>query len=150
MTRFIFAGLAMAMFAFPARADGGVSLYEAARVSDPQPRKVRAPLPPKRPHGLPAFVRGRLVCAANVNRLLAHKGIQGTGSALAMSFLRWGRAASIQPGAVQVERRRGGGHVRVVSHHDGERFWCLNPSSRHQDWVLTPCSAGRAIAWRVG
>lgn len=149
MTRILATGIALAILAFPARADGGVSLYDVARVSDPAPRNVRAPIPPRRPAGLPAFVRGRLVCAINVGRLLEAKGVEPPRSALAMSFLAWGRPSAIRPGAVQVERRRGGGHVRVVSHHDGNGWQCINPSARHQDWVLTPCANRNVIGWRV-
>lgn len=106
-------------------------------------RWVNIPLPPP-----PPYVRGRLTCAVNVNRYLARMGKPTTGSALAHSFLRWGRPSGPRPGAVQVERRRGGGHVKIVSHHDGARWMCLNPSVSRQAWHLTPCG-GRAMAWRA-
>jgi hypothetical protein len=106
-------------------------------------RWVKIPLPQP-----PPYVRGRLTCAVNVNRYLARMGKPGTGSALAMSFLRWGRPSGPQPGAIQVERRRGGGHVKIVSHHDGARWMCVNPSASRQQWRLTPCG-GRAVAWRA-
>lgn len=132
--------------AAPALADQSPTeflLEEAARAR-PKARLVTAPQPPRRPAGLPAFVRGRLVCAVNVNRYLASRGIAGTGSGLALSFLRWGRPSGPVPGAVQVQRRRGGGHVKIVL-GDG---MCLNPSARAQDWRVVPCG-GRAIAWRT-
>lgn len=141
----ILAGLAALGHAAPAQAEQSPTefiLEEAAR-AQPKGRLVTAPLPPRRPEGLPAFVRGRLVCAANVNRYLASKGVQGTGSNLALSFLRWGRPSGPVPGAVQVQRRPGGGgHVKVVM---GGGL-CLNPSARAQAWRVVPC--GRAIAWR--
>jgi hypothetical protein len=102
-----------------------------------------------RPEKLPSFIRGRLVCAANVNRLLEHRGKKGTGSNLAHSFAQWGRPSKIQPGAIQLEKRRNGGHVKVVSHHDGERWICLNPSARSQAWKFTNCGNKRVIGWRV-
>jgi len=107
-------------------------------------RWVSIPLPPP-----PAFVRGRLVCAINVNRYLARMGKPTTGSAMALSFLAWGRPSGPKPGAVQVERRgRAGGHVKIVSHHDGGRWLCLNPSASRQRWDLAPCGP-RAVAWRA-
>jgi hypothetical protein len=141
----------------PALAEGA-NLYEVwahqaayeTSATQAKPRRVRAPIPPVRPHDLPAYVRGRLTCAINVNRLLAMKGVEGTKTALALDFLSWGRPTAPQPGAVQIERRgRNAGHVRVVSHHDGIGWKCLNPSARHQNWTLTPCEEGRVIAWRA-
>jgi hypothetical protein len=62
------------------------------------------------------FIAGRLACAINVNSALAERGIRGTGSAAALSYLRWGRSAGGPvPGAVIVSSRRGGGHVALVS-----------------------------------
>lgn len=98
----------------------------------------------------PPFIRGRLVCARNVNAALAQRGIEGTGSALAFSFLRWGRPSGPQPGAVQISGRRGGGHVMIVSHQEEGEWLCLNPSTRRQQWQVVPCNRGpRAIAYRV-
>lgn len=62
------------------------------------------------------YIAGRLICAVNVGSALAERGIKGTGSALALSYLRWGRSAGGPiPGAVAVSARRGGGHVAIVS-----------------------------------
>lgn len=95
------------------------------------------------------FVRGRLICAINVNAALAERGIRGTGSALAKSFLAWGRASGPVPGAVAVYHRRGGGHVAIVSHIDQRgRVWVWNPSARRQAWQLAPYGKS-AIAYRV-
>lgn len=95
------------------------------------------------------FVRGRLICADNVNAALAERGIRGTGSRLAKSFLGWGRASGPVPGAVAVYHRRGGGHVAIVSHVDANgRVWVWNPSARRQAWQLAPYGKS-AIAYRV-
>ena len=62
------------------------------------------------------YIAGRLICAVNVGVALAERGIKGTGSALALSYLQWGRSAGGPvPGAVIVSARRGGGHVAIVS-----------------------------------
>jgi len=100
--------------------------------------------------GTPRFVRGRLVCARNVNAALAARGIRGTGSALAKSFLSWGRASGPTPGAVAVfNRGRRGGHVAIVQEvrSDGTVIY-LNPSSRRQAWQVGPYNR-RPIAFRV-
>ena len=95
-----------------------------------------------------AFIRGRLVCAINVNAELARRGIRGTGSALAKSFLHWGRASPPVRGAVAVYSRRGGGHVAIVSRVVNGRVYVLNPSTRKQRWVET-IYPRKAIAYRV-
>lgn len=96
------------------------------------------------------FIRGRLVCAANVGQELARRGIKGTGSRLAKSYLSWGRASPPVPGAVAVfNRGRKGGHVAIVHSvkPDGTVIY-LNPSSRRQAWVIGPYRK-RPIAFRV-
>lgn len=96
------------------------------------------------------FIRGRLVCARNVNAALAARGIRGTGSAYAKSFLSWGRGSGPQPGAVAVfSRGRRGGHVAIVHEvkSDGTVIY-LNPSSRRQAWQVGPYNR-RPIAFRV-
>jgi hypothetical protein len=60
------------------------------------------------------YIAGRLICAINVNSALAERGIHGTGSALAKSFLGWRRASAAVP--------RGGGGV------GSPRWW----SRRHR------------------
>lgn len=96
------------------------------------------------------FIRGRLVCARNVGAELARRGIRGTGSALAKSYLHWGRPSGPQPGAVAVfSRGRRGGHVAIVQsvRPDGTVIY-LNPSSRRQTWQVGPYNR-RPIAFRV-
>ncbi|MBN8968927.1 MAG: CHAP domain-containing protein [Rhizobiales bacterium] len=96
------------------------------------------------------FIRGRLVCALNVGAELARRGIRGTGSALAKSYLSWGHASTPRPGAVAVfSRGRRGGHVAIVHsvRPDGTVIY-LNPSSRRQAWQIGPYHK-RPIAFRV-
>jgi hypothetical protein len=94
------------------------------------------------------YIAGRLVCAINVNAELARRGIRGTGSALAESFLHWGRPSRPVAGAVAVYGRRGGGHVAIVSRVVGGRVYVWNPSSRAHRWREVEYR-GRAIAYRV-
>lgn len=92
------------------------------------------------------FIAGRLACARNVNAALAARGIRGTGSALAKSFLRWGRASGPVPGAVAVYNRRGGGHVAIVAKVVNGKPWVWNPGRRGWRLVAYP---RQAIAYRV-
>jgi hypothetical protein len=94
------------------------------------------------------YIAGRLVCAVNVNAELARRGIRGTGSALAKSFLRWGRPSRPVAGAVAVYGRKGGGHVAIVSRVVGGRVYVWNPSSRAHRWREVEYRR-RAIAYRV-
>ncbi|OJW65467.1 MAG: hypothetical protein BGO65_12110 [Afipia sp. 64-13] len=96
------------------------------------------------------FIRGHLKCALNVGAELARRGIRGTGSALAKSYLSWGRASGPVRGAVAVFDRGGkGGHVAIVQavRPDGTVIY-LNPSSRRQAWQIGPYRK-RPIAFRV-
>jgi hypothetical protein len=96
------------------------------------------------------FIGGSLKCAVNVNAALAAKGIQGTGSAMAKSFLHWGRASAAVPGAVAVYHRGGrksrSGHVAIVSRVEGNTVYVLNPGRGGWREVAYP---KRAIAYRV-
>lgn len=98
------------------------------------------------------FVRGRLICARNVNSALAERGIKGTGSALAKSFLAWGRKSPPVPGAVAIfnrGRNPKAGHVAIVHKvlPNGTMIY-VNPSASKQRWVIGPYR-GRPIAFRV-
>lgn len=98
------------------------------------------PVPP------PPFIRGRLVCADNVNRFRAKLGLRTTNSRAAFSFRSLRPVGRDTPGAVQVSRRRGGGHAEIVA--GGGKCW--NPSAARQRWVLVACSARRnVIGWYV-
>jgi hypothetical protein len=94
------------------------------------------------------YVTGRLRCAVNVGAALAERGIQGTGSALALSYLKWGRASEPVPGAVAVSARRGGGHVAIVSRVEGDQVFVWNPSPRGRGWQEV-AYRHRAISYRV-
>lgn len=99
--------------------------------------------------GLPRFVFGRLICAVNVNRALAARGIRGTGSALAKSFLRWGRASGPVPGAVAVYNRgrsSRSGHVAIVSRIVDGKVYVWNPGRHGWREIVY---RRRAIAYRV-
>jgi hypothetical protein len=95
------------------------------------------------------FIAGRLTCAVNVNAALAERGIRGTGSAMAKSFLAWGRPTAPVPGAVAVFHRgspkSASGHVAIVAKVEGGKVWLWNPS--RSGWRLT-ASHRQAIAYR--
>jgi hypothetical protein len=95
------------------------------------------------------YIAGRLICAINVNSALAERGIVGTGSALAKSFLSWGRSSPPVPGAIAVSSRgRRGGHVAIVSRVEGGRVYVWNPSPRGRGWQ-EQAYRHRAIDYRV-
>jgi hypothetical protein len=85
------------------------------------------------------YIAGRLKCAVNVNAALAERGIKGTGSALAKSFLSWGRSAGGPvPGAVIVSHRRGGGHVAIVSRVENGVVYAWNATGGQSGWREIP------------
>ena len=85
------------------------------------------------------YIGGRLVCAVNVGVALAERGIRGTGSALALSYLHWGRSAGGPiPGAVIVSRRRGGGHVAIVSRVENGVVYAWNATGGRRGWREIP------------
>lgn len=101
--------------------------------------------------GAPArFIGGRLICAINVNAALSARGIRGTGSAMAKSFLNWGRASGPVPGAVVVFHRGSPrsptGHVAIVASVSGGQVMIWNPTPH--GWRLMP-QHRRAISYRT-
>jgi hypothetical protein len=85
------------------------------------------------------YVHGRLICAINVGAALAERGIKGTGSALALSYLHWGRSAGGPvPGAVIVSARRGGGHVAIVSRVEKGITYAWNATGGQSGWREIP------------
>lgn len=57
-----------------------------------------------------------LWCARFMNMVLQHAGFHGTGSDMAASFAHYGqRVSGPQVGAIAVMKRRGGGHVGIIS-----------------------------------
>ena len=132
-----------------------------AREAAPARRAVKAARRPVSSFGVSApslgysiarparYITGRLVCALNVNAALAERGISGTGSAWAKSFLQWGRASAPVPGAVAVSHRRGGGHVAIVKEVRGDGTIIVwNPSPRGRGWQEA-VYRHRAIGFRV-
>jgi hypothetical protein len=100
--------------------------------------------------GRPArYISGRLVCAVNVSEALAERGIRGTDSAAALSYLHWGRSAGGPvPGAVIVSPRRGGGHVALVSRVENGVVYAWNASGGQRGWVEIPYHR-RVLDYRV-
>lgn len=95
------------------------------------------------------YIAGRLICAINVSSALAERGIKGTGSALAMSYLHWGRSAGGPvPGAVIVSARRGGGHVAIVSRVVNGVVMAWNATGGQRGWREIPYRH-RVIDYRV-
>jgi hypothetical protein len=86
------------------------------------------------------FVRGRLICAINVSRWLRAHGFRSPNSASSKAFLRYAKVAraNVRYGDIRFNYRKGGGHV-MIALGNGK---CLNPSSRHQNWVVKSCPAG--------
>ncbi len=95
------------------------------------------------------YIAGRLICAVNVNAALAERGIRGTGSAWAKSFLTWGRSAGGPvPGAVIVSSRKGGGHVAIVSRVENGVVFAWNATGGQSGWREIPYRH-RVIDYRV-
>ena len=85
------------------------------------------------------FIAGHLVCAVNVGAALAERGIKGTGSAAALSYLHWGRSAGGPvPGAIIVSSRRGGGHVAIVSRVVNGVVMAWNATGGQRGWREIP------------
>lgn len=142
------------------QAIAALPIEPVAEVERPEPT-FDAPLPRSRPappmgtfirqYSRPKrFISGHLVCAINVNSALAERGIRGTRSALAKSFLHWGRSSKPVPGAVAVFTRgdpRGqSGHVAIVSRVKGSTVFVWNPGRKGWKEVVY---RKRAIAYRV-
>ncbi len=95
------------------------------------------------------YISGRLRCAVNVGAALAERGIKGTGSALALSYLRWGHSAGGPvPGAVIVSARRGGGHVAIVSRVENGVVYAWNATGGQRGWREIPYRH-RVLDYRV-
>lgn len=113
-----------------------------SRVPTPRARPVVRAAAPSISYAIakPArYIAGRLICAVNVNAALAERGIKGTGSALAKSFLSWGRSAGGPvPGAVIVSNRRGGGHVAIVSRVENGVIYAWNATGGQRGWREIP------------
>jgi uncharacterized protein (TIGR02594 family) len=65
-------------------------------------------------------------CAAAIGAWLHRAGLEGTGSLLALSYLKWGQPlAKPMLGAIAVKKRVGGGHVTLVVGKSGNFVYCL-------------------------
>jgi uncharacterized protein (TIGR02594 family) len=85
-----------------------------------------------------------LWCARFMNMVLQRAGFHGTGSDLARSFASYGqRVSGPQVGAIAVMRRRGGGHVGIVSGIDANGNPILVSGNNRNRVVEAPISRGR-------
>jgi hypothetical protein len=132
-----------------------VAAVQMARVTNPKPEPIFFSEMVEKLIDAPSrFIRGSLICAVNVNAFLSSLGVPGTGSAMAKSFLNWGKPTEPVPGAVAVYERGGGakGHVAVVARVEklkkGLKVWVWNPSASKQRWVQT-IYPKKAIAYRL-
>ena len=92
--------------------------------------------------------RGSLWCARFMNMVLEHTGHRGTGSDMASSFASYGqRVSGPQIGAIAVMRRRGGGHVGIVSGVDANGNPILVSGNNRNRVVEAPISRGRISAY---
>jgi uncharacterized protein (TIGR02594 family) len=92
--------------------------------------------------------RASLWCARFMNMVLQRVGLRGTGSDMASSFASYGRRVSgPQIGAIAVMRRRGGGHVGIVSGVDANGNPILVSGNNRNRVVEAPISRGRIYAY---
>jgi uncharacterized protein (TIGR02594 family) len=92
--------------------------------------------------------RATLWCARFMNMVLQRAGFHGTGSDLARSFASYGqRVSGPQVGAIAVMRRRGGGHVGIVSGIDANGNPILVSGNNRNRVVEAPISRGRIYAY---
>jgi len=121
----------------------------AAGSASGNPAVSLAVKPSTTPFGMPtrsaadgrSFTRGHLRCAAKRGAELARRGIRGTGSARAKSYLHLGRASGPVAGAVAVFNRGGRkGRVAIVHYVEPDATVIyLNLSSRRQaghEWLF--------------
>jgi uncharacterized protein (TIGR02594 family) len=97
-------------------------------------------------------------CAAFVNWCLSQAGIDGTGSLMARSFVKYGkglhRTDTIPRGAIAIWPRGAppSGHVNIVLHDDGAYVWCIggNQSKAGTNGAVTigRYAKGQAVAYR--
>lgn len=91
---------------------------------------------------------GRLWCARFMNMVLARTGHRGTGSDLAASFASYGRRVSgPQVGAIAVMKRRGGGHVGIITGVDAQGNPVMISGNSGNRVREAPVSRGRIYAY---
>jgi uncharacterized protein (TIGR02594 family) len=88
-------------------------------------------------------------CAAFVNWCLRQAGINGTGSAAAVSYLKWGIETDRLPGAVIVLRTPAGHHVGFYAGEDPTHIRLIGGNQSDQVKLSTyPLSTYRVMACR--
>ena len=124
-----------------------VTMHRERHAANPRPRLARQEVVYANPYqsfsssiSRPTrYIGGHLICAVNVGSALAERGIKGTGSAAALSYLHWGRSAGGPvPGAVIVSSRRGGGHVALVSRVVNGVVMAWNATGGQRGWREIP------------
>jgi uncharacterized protein (TIGR02594 family) len=92
--------------------------------------------------------RGSLWCARFMNLVLQHSGYRGTGSDMAASFAHYGqRVSGPQVGAIAVMRRRGGGHVGIITGIDASGNPIMISGNNRNRVREAPISRGRIYAY---
>jgi uncharacterized protein (TIGR02594 family) len=92
--------------------------------------------------------RRSLWCARFMNLVLQHSGYKGTGSDMAASFAHYGqRVAGPQVGAIAVMRRRGGGHVGIITGIDASGNPIMISGNNRNRVREAPVSRGRIYAY---
>ena len=72
-------------------------------------------------------------CASFVNWVLKQMGEEGTNSAAARSFLKWGVPLKTPvKGCIAVFTRDGGGHVAFFDRMEGSRVYCLGGNQNNK------------------
>ena len=92
--------------------------------------------------------RARLWCARFLNMVLKRTGHRGTGSDAAASFAHYGqRVSSPEVGAIAVMRRRGGGHVGIITGIDAHGNPIMISGNNGNRVREAPVSRGRIYAY---
>lgn len=92
--------------------------------------------------------RARLWCARFLNMVLNRTGHRGTGSDAAASFAHYGhRVSGPEVGAIAVMRRRGGGHVGIITGVDAHGDPIMISGNNGNRVREAPVSRGRIYAY---
>ena len=92
--------------------------------------------------------RARLWCARFLNMVLKRTGHRGTGSDAAASFAHYGqRVSGPEVGAIAVMRRRGGGHVGIITGVDAHGDPIMISGNNGNRVREAPVSRGRIYAY---
>jgi uncharacterized protein (TIGR02594 family) len=92
--------------------------------------------------------RASLWCARFLNMVLERTGHRGTGSDAAASFAHYGqRVSGPEVGAIAVMRRRGGGHVGIITGVDAHGDPIMISGNNGNRVREAPVSPGRIYAY---